>query len=1685
MFLEPFASKFTSNPQDYNQFPTYDLSDPNSFDLLGMKACQRMGVSVRQIAFIDPTVPNYQTLLEGIHPSIQFVVLDSNKNGVQQITDTLTDGRYSAVHIISHGNSGSIQIGSSHLGYDNITEYPDELQQWRDALTPDADILLYGCKVANLSPQPPLLQGEGAQYNTPPSPSRGGGQGGEVFLQRLAELTGADIAASDDLTGSAALGGDWILEYSTGQIETPIAFQHQAQAAYNSTLDSTYHRLLSGAFTQNWSNTGLITTNDNWNGVPSIIGYLGEDPANTATGINPQTVLDSRTTTVDVNVNRTNPDTFFTGGVAEFHIANPTVALQGSDTADAPFILIHLDTRGTRNIQVAYNLRDIDGSANHADQRVALQYRVGTSGNFINVPAGYVADASTGPSLATLVTPVSVTLPETANNQAQVQVRIITTNAGGSDEWIGIDDINISGTPIDGTEFVVTNTNDSGAGSLRQAILDANADPGTETIRFNIPGSGVRTITPTSALPTITDAVIIDGTTQPGFSGTPIIELNGSSAGTNASGLTIFAGNSTVKGLVINRFSSSGISLSGVGGNVIAGNYIGTDATGTVDLGNAGGVRIFSPNNIIGGTTAGTRNLISGNIEGIRIEGSSATVNQVLGNYIGTDVTGTAALGNSNEGVRIDSAPNNIIGGTTAGARNIISGNSNNGVTIVNRGANGNVVQGNYIGTDVTGNVALGNHGAGVSAVWWASNNTIGGTVAGARNLISGNINGVMIADSTSTGNLVQGNYIGTKADGISALGNIYEGVFIGNGTSNNTIGGISPGAGNTIAYNGGSGIAIWFNASTGNRISSNSIFFNNGLGIDLVTTGVGVTPNDPGDGDTGANNLQNFPVLTSAVRNGGNVAIAGTLNSTPNQTFRIEFFNTNNLDATGYGEGQTYLGATDVTTDGNGIATFDVTLAVTGIEFITATATDPNNNTSEFSQGRLVVTDFQPPTAILNPISTITTPAGSTQTFTVTYSDNVAINVASLDNADIRILGPNGFNQLATLVSVNPSGNGTPRTATYQIAAPGGTWNVQDNGTYNIFIESNQVRDTSNNSIPPWNLGTFTVNIPDTTSPTASLNPIPSITTSTSSFQIFTVTYTDDVAINTASFDNGDILVTGPNGFSQLANFAGFNHFPFGNDASRTATYTIAAPGGTWDNPDNGTYTLTIQANQVRDTGNNSVAAGSLGSFVVNIRDTTPPNVTSVSVPANGTYRAGQTLEFTVNFSEAVTVDTNSPPPALLIFLDQSGNQAPAQPTYVSGSGSNALLFRYTVVPGSLDSNGISISSFLGGNIRDAAGNNAIPILNNIGATDGVLVDGVAPTVANFTPSDDGTNVGVGANLAIAFNESVTANAGNIIIKRSDGSTFETFSVTDSTKVTISGNSVTINPTNDLAFATGYYIEIDSAAIKDTAGNNFAGITGNNTWNFTTAAPPNTAPILDLNGATSGINYNNTFTKGGGAVAIVDTSNFTLTDDGNTLNSATVRITNLLNGASEVLSAVTNNTNITATYNNGILTLTGSDTVANYQQVLRSIAYNNTAIIPNTTARNIEFVVSDGSLNSTVATTALAINMPTSTLGSNITAGMRSRPPVASLNNTTSEVLYSFNLSTATRVVANLMMNGGNADLALLDSNGTILASSTLGGTLAERIDRAGLSPGNYFIRVYQASPNQTVNYQLSLNFA
>jgi titin len=365
-----------------------------------------------------------------------------------------------------------------------------------------------------------------------------------------------------------------------------------------------------------------------------------------------------------------------------------------------------------------------------------------------------------------------------------------------------------------GATLIVTNTLDSGAGSLRQAILDANTNAGPNTISFNIPSPKPVTIFVTNALPSIINPTLIDGSTEPGFGGTPVIELNGTNAGGNVTGLQLSANFCTVRALTINNFSMQGVVLTGVS-NVICGNYIGTDTTGALSRGNGSfGIWVKSAGNLIGGT-----NVISGGGNaGVYIYNTSG--NTVEGNLIGVTAAGTGALPNQTNGIVIDGSSGNVIGGTNAAMRNVISGNNGSGVYLTS--ATGNLIQGNYIGVNVSGSLAMSNSADGVTIFNGASGNTVGGTNAAMCNVISGNGgNGVYLFGAAATTNVILGNYIGTDASGKTNLAN-HWGVTI-SAAIGNAIGGTNAGAGNVISGNSRQGILLTAGAA-GNCIAGNLI---------------------------------------------------------------------------------------------------------------------------------------------------------------------------------------------------------------------------------------------------------------------------------------------------------------------------------------------------------------------------------------------------------------------------------------------------------------------------------------------------------------------------------------------------------------------------------------------------------------------------------------------------------------------------------------------------------------------------------------------------------------------------------------------------------------------------------------------------------------------------------------------
>jgi hypothetical protein len=439
--------------------------------------------------------------------------------------------------------------------------------------------------------------------------------------------------------------------------------------------------------------------------------------------------------------------------------------------------------------------------------------------------------------------------------------------------------------------------------SLRAAIEQANKTPGADTITFNIPddfGTGVHTPNVGTGglgeLPLITEQVSINGYTQPGASPNTLavgddaklmVELNGTNAGFGGDGLTLSTSNSTIKGLVINRFDRDNIEVFG-DANKIQGNFIGTDPTGAFSNEFVDGVEVSSGfNNTIGGATKDARNVISGNFQGVIVSNGSS--NSIQGNYIGTDKTGKLNIGNATSGVVILSS-NNTVGGTTTGAGNVISGNRGDGVFV-----------------------------------------------------------------SSASGTKMLGNRIGTTASGTGNIGNLKDGVDITNSTDTFVGDGTAAGS-NTIAFNSVDGVIV-SGSSADNRILSN-VDSGIDLGVNGPTANDGDNPNTPQtdpDSDTGPNRLQNFPVLSSAKIGSNGTVIQATLNSLPSEDFTVEFF----AIPGGTNEGNKFIGNAFVTTDANGNASFTFSPAVQVAvgQTITATATNEfTGDTSEFSAPKGVV---------------------------------------------------------------------------------------------------------------------------------------------------------------------------------------------------------------------------------------------------------------------------------------------------------------------------------------------------------------------------------------------------------------------------------------------------------------------------------------------------------------------------------------------------------------------------------------------------------------------------------------------------------------------------------------------------------------------------------------------------------
>ncbi len=633
---------------------TTSASDAGTTETAADVAAVNPQAPVTEVAFVDASAADHEQFVADLNRQreagrrIDVVVLDSRRDGIAQIGETLAQYQnLDAVHLVTHGSGGSLKLGSTWLSADSLAGYAGDIARWGQSFSAHGDLLLYGCELGATSD-------------------------GLTLIDAISSLTGADVAASANNTGTSQLGADWNLEVAVGHVESEGVFTTDLQA--------------------------------NWYGL--------------------------------------------------------------------------LDT------------------------------------------------------------------------------------------------------------YAVTSSADSGAGSLRQAILDANAHAGTDTIEFHLAGSSVHTIQLLSALPTITDTVVLDATTQTGYAGIPLVELDGSLAGSGVNGLVIQATGSTVRGLAIGGFSGSGLVL-------------------------------------------------------------NSSLAQILDNRIGVHANGVTSFANGSDGILVTGS-GNTIGSSSNG--NVIAGNAGSGIRLTGSGASNNTIAGNKIGASSNSVYAVANQQDGIRLEAGAANNLIGGVTSAVANVIAGNVgNGILLTGSGTSSNQVLSNYIGTNASS-AALGNSGDGINIANGATSNSVGAGASSSGNVIRNNSGAGVVVTSSTSTGNSIRGNAISTNAGLGIDLGDDGIDAV--DALDADTGPNLRQNTPEILSVTDGSTQTVVRGRFEGAANSSITLDFYSTSTPDASGTGEGESYLGSTSITTDASGTAnySFSTTSLLSTGAYVTTTATSSADGTSEFS---------------------------------------------------------------------------------------------------------------------------------------------------------------------------------------------------------------------------------------------------------------------------------------------------------------------------------------------------------------------------------------------------------------------------------------------------------------------------------------------------------------------------------------------------------------------------------------------------------------------------------------------------------------------------------------------------------------------------------------------------------------
>ncbi|MEZ5729475.1 MAG: cadherin domain-containing protein [Burkholderiaceae bacterium] len=1103
-----------------------------------------------------------------------------------------------------------------------------------------------------------------------------------------------------------------------------------------------------------------------------------------------------------------------------------------------------------------------------------------------------------------------------------------------------------------------------------------------------------------------------------------------------SSNLTIGGGIGADRNLIGGN-SQSGIRLDGAGVSQvdILGNYIGITRIGNAAVGNgAYGIEIVGAVDVhVGGTNAADGNVVSGNGgDGILVDGAATTV--IEGNLVGTDAFGAYAIANTGIGISVlNGAIGTQIGGQYGVAGNIIAGNGTLGIAIAGAGTTATAVQGNVIGLGSGATVQIANGGTGIAITGGASGSLIGG-IASQRNVISANgAEGIYIDGAATTGNTVDANYIGTAGDGVAVIGNTFNGIVLTNGAHDNLIGGA---VGNRIAGSNAAGINLTATAGTGNALLRNLVWNSAQLGIDLGNDGVDV--NDIGDGDTGPNDHLNHPVLVAANSSGGNSSITGTLDAEPSTSYRIEFFSVpaGQDHASGHGEAQVYLGATTVVTDGSGhadIGVFLTGMSITGGDLVTATATVDlggglYGSTSEFG-ANVVATNTTPNVRFTATGASDTTEGGGIAQYNVvldtvpTADVTVALAVsdsteASLSTSSLTFTTANwNIPQLITLTGIDDSfvdGN-----VGYTLITGAAT---SADPVYNGLDPSDPVLTNLDDDVVNTVVVTTTADTVD--GDTASIANLYSNMGADGRISLREALLAANGTANAGGnpdhieFDIPDALVGGRHTISVSSALPsildavvidGTSEPDYGGLPVVVVSGALAGASvdGLTISGANGTVitglsinqfsghgilvsaaNVTLQSNWIGLDANGTGAAGNggdgihavsadnltVGGTLAAYRNVISGNASGAGIAITGPGGTGTRIEG--NFIGTDLSGTLPVANAYGVSLDGAATGVAVGGTNAGTSNTIAHNTAQGVVLASSDVSNVSI---LGNQIL---ANGAL----------GIDLDGDGPT------ANDASDLDTGANSLLNFPvlSSVSSSGATTYVSGSyhgEASTTLRIEFFASVAVDASGygeaerllgyTTIVTNGSGNAAFsnvalaavtANGEYAT--ATATVDLGGGNY-GATSEFAQSVIVSDP---APILDLDpddssGAGTG-NFATTFSEGGGPVVVADVDATIVDPDSLFLSSMTITLLNPLDGANDQLSADTTGTAITAVYNpgTGVLSLSNLDTIGNYQQVLRTVRYENTSSNPDTTTRIVQFVANDGTYDSGIVTASVAI---------------------------------------------------------------------------------------------------------------